>query len=89
MRGRDSLGRANDLSADQRAVIERDAAAREQYAPLVPTFELMRDLAVILNHRDSAGDRLISACEDVIEFDELGMMKGVTRSEAKHCAPAN
>ncbi|MGA8188413.1 MAG: RNB domain-containing ribonuclease, partial [Candidatus Sulfotelmatobacter sp.] len=30
------------------AVIEGDAAARERYAALVPTFELMRDLAVIL-----------------------------------------
>src|ERR1700683_3410533 len=30
------------------AVIEGDAAARERYATLVPTFELMRDLALIL-----------------------------------------
>jgi len=33
------------------AVIEGDAAARERYAALVPTFELMRDLAIILNRK--------------------------------------
>ncbi len=64
------------------AVIKGDAAAREQYAPLVPTFELMRDLAVILNHkRQRRGSIDFDLPEAVIEFDELGMMKGVTRSE--------
>ncbi len=33
------------------AVVEGDAAARERYASLVPTFELMRDLALILNRK--------------------------------------
>ena len=33
------------------AVIEGDAATRERYRALVPTFELMRDLAMILNRK--------------------------------------
>ncbi|MFZ0419649.1 MAG: VacB/RNase II family 3'-5' exoribonuclease [Candidatus Sulfotelmatobacter sp.] len=64
------------------AVIEGDAAARERYAPLVPTFELMRDLAVILNRkRQRRGSIDFDLPEPVIEFDELGLMKSITRSE--------
>jgi ribonuclease R len=64
------------------AVIEGDAAARERYAPLVSTFELMRDLAVILNHkRQRRGSIDFDLPEPVIEFDELGLMKSITRSE--------
>ena len=44
------------------AVLEGDAAARERYAKLVPPFELMRDLAMILNRNASVADRLISTC---------------------------
>jgi ribonuclease R len=64
------------------AVIEGDAAARECYAALVPTFELMRDLALILNRkRQRRGSIDFDLPEPVIEFDELGLMKSVTRSE--------
>jgi ribonuclease R len=64
------------------SVIEGDAAARERYAPLVPTFELMRDLAVILNRkRQRRGSIDFDLPEPVIEFDELGLMKSITRSE--------
>ena len=64
------------------AVIEGDAAARERYAPLVATFELMRDLAVILNSkRQRRGSIDFDLPEPVIEFDELGLMKSITRSE--------
>jgi ribonuclease R len=64
------------------AVIEGDAAARERYAALVPTFELMRDLAVILNHkRQRRGSIDFDLPEPVIEFDEFGLMKSITRSE--------
>ena len=63
-------------------VIEGDAAARERYAALVPTFELMRDLALILNHkRQRRGSIDFDLPEPVIEFDELGLMKSITRSE--------
>jgi ribonuclease R len=64
------------------AVIEGDAAARERYAALVPTFELMRDLALILNHkRQRRGSIDFDLPEPVIEFDEFGLMKSITRSE--------
>jgi ribonuclease R len=64
------------------AVIEGDVAMRERYAALVPTFELMRDLALILNHkRQRRGSIDFDLPEPVIEFDELGSMKSITRSE--------
>jgi ribonuclease R len=64
------------------AVIAGDAAARERYAALVPTFELMRDLAMILNRkRQRRGSIDFDLPEPVIEFDELGLMKSITRSE--------
>jgi ribonuclease R len=64
------------------AVIEGDAAARERYAALVPTFELMRDLALILNRkRQRRGSIDFDLPEPVIEFDEFGLMKSITRSE--------
>ena len=64
------------------AVIEGDAAERERYAGLVPTFELMRDLAMILNRkRQRRGSIDFDLPEPVIEFDELGLMKSITRSE--------
>jgi ribonuclease R len=64
------------------AVIEGDVALRERYAPLVVEFERMRDLALILRRkRERRGSIDFDLPEPVIEFDELGMMKGVTRSE--------
>jgi ribonuclease R len=64
------------------AVLEGDAAARSRYAPLVSTFELMRDLALILNRkREKRGSIDFDLPEPVIEFDELGLMKSISRSE--------
>ena len=64
------------------AVLEGDAAMRERYAPLVATFELMRDLALILNRkRQRRGSIDFDLPEPVIEFDEFGLMKSITRSE--------
>ena len=64
------------------AVIEGDADARERYAALVPTFELMRDLALILNRkRQRRGSIDFDLPEPVIEFDEFGLMKSISRSE--------
>jgi len=66
------------------AVLEGDTAMRERYAPLVPTFELMRDLALILNRkRQRRGSIDFDLPEAVIEFDELGLMKSIARSERK------
>ncbi len=64
------------------AMLEGDAAARERYAPLVATFELMRDLALILNRkRQRRGSIDFDLPEPVIEFDEFGLMKSIARSE--------
>ena len=64
------------------AVMEGDGATRERYAPLVPTFELMRDLALILKgKRERRGSIDFDLPEPVIEFDKLGLMKSITRSE--------
>src|SRR5579871_1220963 len=64
------------------AVLENDAALRERYAPLVATFELMRDLALILNRkRHRRGSIDFDLPEPVIEFDEFGLMKSISRSE--------
>jgi ribonuclease R len=64
------------------AVLEGDGALRERYAGLVPTFELMRELALILNRkRQRRGSIDFDLPEPVIEFDEAGSMKSITRSE--------
>jgi ribonuclease R len=64
------------------AVIEGDPATRQRYAPLVENFERMRDLAMILNRkRQRRGSIDFDLPEPVIEFDEFGLMKGITRSE--------
>src|SRR5450631_75637 len=64
------------------AVIEGDASARREYATQVDHFERMRDLAMILNRkRKRRGSIDFDLPEAVIEFDELGMMKSITRSE--------
>jgi ribonuclease R len=64
------------------AVIEADAAACREYAAQVEHFERMRDLAMILNRkRERRGSIDFDLPEAVIEFDEFGMMKSITRSE--------
>jgi ribonuclease R len=64
------------------AVLQGDVAMRKRYAALVPTFELMRDLALILNKkRQRRGSIDFDLPEPVIEFDEFGLMKSITRSE--------
>jgi len=64
------------------AVIEGEAAARRTYATQIEHFERMRDLAMILNRkRKRRGSIDFDLPEAVIDFDELGMMKSITRSE--------
>ena len=64
------------------AVLEGDEAMRQRYGPLVEDFERMRDLALILNRkRERRGSIDFDLPEPVIEFDELGLMKSITRSE--------
>ena len=63
--------------------IEGDAEARARdYAAQVEHFERMRDLAMILNRkRERRGSIDFDLPEPVIEFDEFGLMKSITRSE--------
>src|SRR5579872_1767679 len=64
------------------AVLEGDEVLRKRYAPLVANFELMRDLAQILNRkRERRGSIDFDLPEPVIEFDEFGLMKSIARSE--------
>jgi ribonuclease R len=64
------------------AVLEGDEALRRRYAPLVASFELMRDLAQILHRkRERRGSIDFDLPEPVIEFDEFGLMKSIARSE--------
>src|SRR5438477_2327329 len=64
------------------AVLEGDEGERQRYAALVPLFEQMRDLALILNRkRVRRGSIDFDLPEPVIEFDEKGLMKSITRSE--------
>jgi ribonuclease R len=67
---------------DVNAVLEGDAGGRKRYENLVSTFELMRDLALILKRkRERRGSIDFDLPEPVIEFDKFGLMKSITRSE--------
>ena len=63
-------------------ILDGDPGVRRQYAPLVANFELMRELAEILNRkRVRRGSIDFDLPEPQIEFDELGMMESITKSE--------
>src|SRR5271157_1309574 len=63
-------------------ILEGDHAQRQRYHGLVDVFELMRELAMVLNRkRVRRGSIDFDLPEPVIEFDENGLMKGITRSE--------
>ena len=67
---------------DVNAILDGDEHLRRRYAPLVENFELMHELAQVLNRkRVRRGSIDFDLPEAVIEFDELGMMKGISRSE--------
>ena len=67
---------------DVNAVIEGNVETRKRYVDLVESFELMRDLALILNRkRERRGSIDFDLPEPVIEFDEFGLMKSISRSE--------
>jgi ribonuclease R len=62
-------------------LLEGDAALRERYAPLVARFELMQELALVLNKkRVRRGSIDFDLPEPLIEFDEWGAMVGVSRA---------
>jgi ribonuclease R len=62
-------------------LLEGDAGLRARYAPLVERFELMRELALVLNRmRVRRGSIDFDLPEPLIEFDQFGEMVGVTRA---------
>jgi ribonuclease R len=63
-------------------VLEGDAGMRERYAKLIDRFELMRELALLLNKRRvKRGSIDFDMPEANIELDTAGQMTGVTRLE--------
>jgi ribonuclease R len=66
---------------DVHLLLEGDAGLRDRYQPLLGRFELMRELALILNQkRVRRGSIDFDLPEPLIEFDEWGAMTGVSRS---------
>ncbi len=64
------------------AILNEDAETRARYSALVPDFERMKRLAVLMNkRRQERGSIDFDLPEPVIEFDEQGQMRGVTRAE--------
>ncbi len=64
------------------AILDGDSKAREQFAPLVPEFERMYELAQLLNRkRQRRGSIDFDLPEPVIEFDAQGAMQSIVRSE--------
>jgi ribonuclease R len=67
---------------DVNSVIEGDTNIRQRYSQLAVGFDRMKDLALILNRkRKRRGSIDFDLPEPVIEFDDQGLMRGVTRSE--------
>ena len=63
------------------ALLEGDEALRERYRPLVGRFELMQELALVLNKkRYRRGSIDFDLPEPLIEFDQFGEMVGVKRA---------
>jgi ribonuclease R len=63
------------------ALLEGDVVQRQRYQHLIPRFELMRELALLLNKkRVQRGAIDFDMPEPLIEFDEFGEMVGVKRS---------
>src|SRR5579859_4478102 len=66
------------------SILDGDESIRRQYAHLVDEFKRMEELAKILNRkRVKRGSIDFDLPEPVIEFDEAGLMQGVSRSERK------
>jgi len=62
-------------------VLEGDPELNVRYAALVPRFQMMRELALLLNRkRQRRGSIDFDLPEPLLEFDEFGEMTGVTRA---------
>jgi ribonuclease R len=66
------------------AILDGDAESRAEFAPLLPEFERMHTLSLLLHQkRVRRGSIDFDLPEPVIEFDELGAMQGIVRSQRK------
>jgi len=64
------------------AILDGDAAVREEFMELVPEFERMHDLALKLNRkRHRRGSIDFDLPEPVVQFDPDGNMQAIVRSE--------
>ncbi|HKF49014.1 MAG TPA: VacB/RNase II family 3'-5' exoribonuclease [Terracidiphilus sp.] len=64
------------------AILEGDEEARAEYRELTGVFERMHTLALLMNQRrEERGSVDFDLPEPVIQFDENGQMRGVTRAE--------
>jgi ribonuclease R len=64
------------------AALEGDPETRQRYQELLPEFEKMRELALLLNaKRERRGSIDFDLPEPIISFDDRGQMIGITRSE--------
>jgi len=64
------------------AALEGDPETCERYRELLPEFEKMRELALILNaKRERRGSIDFDLPEPIIRFDDRGQMIGIARSE--------
>ncbi len=64
------------------AILQGDAEVQARYATLTQEFERMHKLAMLMNkRREERGSIDFDLPEPVIEFDEQGQMRGVTRAE--------
>jgi ribonuclease R len=64
------------------AILEGDEEVRAAYREFTAQFELMRNLAMLMNRRrEERGSIDFDLPEPVIQFDENGQMRGVTKSE--------
>jgi ribonuclease R len=67
---------------DVHAILDGDPKMRMRYTNMVAHFERMKRLAVLMNkRREERGSIDFDLPEPVIEFDEQGQMRGVTRAE--------
>lgn len=67
---------------DVNAIIEDDRALRNRYGALAANFDLMYELAQVLNRkRVKRGSIDFDLPEPVIEFDDFGLMKSIAPSE--------
>jgi ribonuclease R len=67
---------------DVNAIIEGDSALRRRFSALAANFDLMYELAQVLNRkRVKRGSIDFDLPEPVIEFDDWGLMKSISPSE--------